>query len=89
MVTYFDDLANDEKLRKPRVFYGVEGYFRGYNSVDADIVRLLSWFKDGKFGKDHFIDSFLFTKKYEDEEKVENSQQNTFRMGVIVTYEHI
>lgn len=76
----FDDKANELKQRKPRVFYGVDSYFKEYNSHDADYLKILNKFKDGKFNKDHFVQSLMFNQ-ITDNPKT--------RQAIIITYEHV
>lgn len=79
-VTIFDDKANEKKHRLPRVFYGREKYFRSYYEHDSQIMSDLTKFESGKYSRDNFIQSFLFTE--------DQSKKNSF-IALLVTYEHI
>lgn len=61
-VRTFDDKANELKQRFPRVFYGRECFFRSYIEHDSKILKQLFTMSNGKFSKDHFLQSFLFTE---------------------------
>ena len=76
-VTYFDDKANEMKMRKPRAFYGREKYFKRYVLFEADLLNNLKIFEDGKYAYDNFISSFIMTEG-------KNSQNI-----LIITFEHI
>lgn len=78
-VRTFDDKANEQKQRYPRVFYGKECFFRSYIEHDSKILKDLFSISHGKYAKDHFVQSFLF--KEQDKKEV---------LGVVLlTCEHI
>ena len=78
-VRTFDDKANEKKQRYPRVFYGKECFFRAYIEHDSKLLKDLFSIQNGKFSKDHFVQSFLFKEK----------SQNKSLGIVLLTCEHI
>ena len=60
---HFDDKANQERVRFPRVFYEKEKYIRRYDGVDAEIMAILQESKKGKYAGNTFVDGFLIFRK--------------------------
>lgn len=58
-VTYFDDKANEQKIRTPRPFYGQEKFFKKFDAVEALVQNNLKILEEGKYAFDHFLQSFL------------------------------
>lgn len=77
-VTYFDDKANEQKIRTPRPFYGQEKYFKKFDAVEALVQNNLKILEEGKYAFDNFLQSFLVKPD-------SNSGANYF----IITVEHI
>ena len=78
-VRTFDDKANEKKQRFPRVFYGKQCFFRSYIEHDSKLLKDLFSIQNGKFSKDHFVQSFLFK---------EQAQNKTLGI-VLLTCEHV
>ena len=60
---HFDDKANEERVRNPRVFYELEGYIKKYDEIDADARSLLQEVKKGIYRENTFVESFLINRK--------------------------
>lgn len=80
----FDDKANEKRERLPRVFYGKEKFFRTYVQHDSQILKDLFSFDDGKYSRDHFMQSFLFNE----DSSSKNAKVPKFGV-VLLTFEHI
>ena len=77
-ITIFDDKANEQKQRVPRVFYGSYRYFKIYSIEDANIMKTLKTIDKKKFENDIFLESIKI--------KSENVKNNFY---IILTFEHL
>ncbi|KRX09477.1 hypothetical protein PPERSA_00756 [Pseudocohnilembus persalinus] len=84
--TYFDDKPNEEKIRKPRVFYDLDQIFGNFNPFHAEIREFLIETKKQKYYWLTFIDAvpyhdtqdiqhlIIFTNEYIIQKRLEKSK---------------
>jgi vacuolar protein sorting-associated protein 13A/C len=77
-VTFFDDKANEKKMRTPRVFYSTVQYFKAYNANDSNVMKALKALANKKFENDTFVEAVL----------VKDEQSNNKGHLIVLTHEH-
>ena len=77
-VTFFDDKANERKIRTPRVFYSTVQYFKAYNINDSNVMKALKSLANKKFENDTFVEAVL----------VKDEQANNRGHLIVLTHEH-